>query len=414
MKIGVLTYHCVPNFGAQLQATSTVGYLIRKGHEAVVLHWYPQDLEEMYRRRVPLEQFDMAKRYVEDKLPITEICRTEKELIHVINTHDIDAIVVGSDALFKYIPMRKRKFFSKKKLKFVFRKVLSVEQLEGNPFFGGFVEGINKPIPVVAFSVSSQNCAFYLMDKKERELMKKALKNYSLITVRDEWTKNMVEDILDSKDISITPDPVFSFNQNCFFNLPSKKEILAKYHLQDKYLLFSFSTWYTNESYIKELANEAEKRGFQAVAFPMPEALFDAGINSKIGLPLCPIDWYALIKYSSGYIGERMHPIVVCLHNGVPFFAYDEYGTIKKSFWGLKKKYVQNSSKTYRVLDRAGMIDFLYAYQTKQPIPEAINVIDSIQKFDNKKCLGFASNYQQLYEKSMNDNLKLFESQYYE
>lgn len=31
MKIGILTYHCVPNFGAQLQTISTVGYVKKNG-----------------------------------------------------------------------------------------------------------------------------------------------------------------------------------------------------------------------------------------------------------------------------------------------------------------------------------------------------------------------------------------------
>ena len=48
MRIGVLTYHCPPNFGAQLQAVSTVGYLRRVGHDVIVLNWYAKDLEEMY------------------------------------------------------------------------------------------------------------------------------------------------------------------------------------------------------------------------------------------------------------------------------------------------------------------------------------------------------------------------------
>ena len=79
MKIGILTYHCVPNFGAQLQATSTVGYLKRMGHEAVVLNWYPKDLEDMYSNRIPKEQVSSHNNYTKDNLPVTDICRSEKD-----------------------------------------------------------------------------------------------------------------------------------------------------------------------------------------------------------------------------------------------------------------------------------------------------------------------------------------------
>ena len=112
MKIGILTYHCVPNFGAQLQATSTVGYLKRMGHEAVVLNWYPQDHEDMYAQRVPREQIAAHNAHTDTYLPITQKCRNEKELINVIEQNNLDAIFVGSDALFKYVPESKRKIFS--------------------------------------------------------------------------------------------------------------------------------------------------------------------------------------------------------------------------------------------------------------------------------------------------------------
>lgn len=54
----------------------------------------------------------------------------------------------------------------------------------------------------------------------------------------------------------------------------------------------------------------------------MPENDFSlSSTDVTISIPLNPIDWYALIKYSKGYIGERMHPIVVSLHNSVPFIV---------------------------------------------------------------------------------------------
>lgn len=414
MRIGVLTYHHVPNFGAQLQATSTVGYIRRMGHEAIVLNWYPSDLEEMYSKRIPHEQIESHNSYTDSNLPVTVLCRTENDLVSVIEQNAIDAIIVGSDALFKYTPKRKRRVFSKRKLRFVLRKALSVEQLEGNPFFGGFISTLKRQIPVVAFSVSSQNCPFFLMDSEEKAQMRESMNSFSHITVRDEWTKRMVEEVAGIDEIQITPDPVFSFNQNCKQTIPSKEEILKKFNLQDKYILFSFSSWYVKESYINSLAIEAENRGYQAVALPMPEGLYSAGINTQIHLPLSPLDWYAIIKYSAGYIGERMHPIVVCLHNVIPFYSFDEYGTVKKSLCGLKKEYVQSSSKTYRILERAELLDNLFSYQKKQDLPIPSVVLDRILGFARDRCQSFTISYQQLYERSMNDIMNLFLSYRYE
>lgn len=408
MKIGVLTYHCVPNFGAQLQALSTVGFLRRKGYEPVILNWYPQDLEEMYSRRVPSEQVSVHNIFTNTILPITEVCRTEKELVEIIERYGFMGIIVGSDALFKYVPLSRRCFFSIRRMRYIKRDVISVGKLEGNPFWGGFVGQLLKRIPVAAFSVSSQNCPYFEMDKQEKQKMQTSLKNYSMITVRDTWTKQMVENVLGIDSIEITPDPVFSFNENCFIQLPTKEQIIDKFHLREKYVLLSFSTKYVQDIYINEISKEVERHGLQPVAFPMPEKLFSTGVKTQINLPLNPLDWYALIKYSSGYIGERMHPIVVCLHNAVPFFSFDEYGTIQASLWGLKKEFVINSSKTYQIVNKAGLLDWYFSYKQQDDLPDAKDVVNRIIHFNSSQCSTFAKSYQEFYENAMTKIVQLF------
>ena len=98
MRIGVLTYHCVPNFGAQLQAMSTIGFLKRVGHTPVLLHWYPKDLEDVYRRRVSKEQIVCQMQFAEDNFPLSSLCRNEKQLIKEIEKQQLDMIITGSDA----------------------------------------------------------------------------------------------------------------------------------------------------------------------------------------------------------------------------------------------------------------------------------------------------------------------------
>ena len=253
MKIGILTYHCVPNFGAELQALSTVGFFRQLGYEPIVLHWYPRDLEEMYSKRIPQKQMEMHNQFALNHLPLSKRCYTEDDLVTEINRLTIDFIFVGSDALFKYKPEKNRRFFSKRKLKYIYTQSLSVEKLDGNPFFGGFISKLQKKVPACAFSVSSQNCPFQQMGFFEKRRMSKALSNFSSITVRDEWTKKMVETITKQRNIKITPDPVFSFNENLNFNI-SKEDIIRKFHLKEKYILLSFSNWYIDQSYIQEIA----------------------------------------------------------------------------------------------------------------------------------------------------------------
>ena len=412
MRIGILTYHCPPNFGAQLQAVSTIGYLKRMGHEPIIINWYAKDLEEMYSHRIPRNQLTCHEKFTKQCFPLSKKCQTEDELITEIDALNLDGIVVGSDALFKYQPLNTRRVFSKRKLKYIYHDAISCEMIKGNPFFGLFIDKLKRFVPAVAYAVSSQNCPFRRMQKKEKILMADALSHFINISVRDLWTKDMVEYVTGGKNVRICPDPVFSFNQNCIFSIPSKKEITAKYKLKDNYVLFSFSEWYVSANYINSIAKEFECHGVQPVGLPMPEKLFHSDINKNVYLPISPIDWYALIIHSQGYVGERMHPIIVCLHNSIPFFVFDEYG-IKEKKGFIKKKLIYNceSSKTYAIVSEADFIDNLHSYKSGLQLPCPKYVWNMIHSFDKLKCQQFSLTKQMEYEKGMNESIQYLKIQ---
>lgn len=404
MKIGILTYHCPPNFGAQLQALSTAGFLKKNGHDPVVLDWYASDLEEMYSRRIPKEQVICHQEFTKKYFPLSKRCRTESDLIKEIESLGIDGLIIGSDALFKYLPEKSRSVFSIKRMRFVNIKPLSCELVNGNPFFGGFLRGIKRMIPASVYAASSQNCPYEKMTIDEKISMKEALSNYKYISVRDVWTKQMIEFVTGRNDIMIYPDPVFSFNQNCYFQIPSQDEIIKKYNLKRNYVLLSFSDIFSTPEYISKIADEISIRGYQPVALPMPEKLFSADIDKKIELPLTPLEWYALIIHSCGYIGERMHPIVVCLHNAIPFYCFDEYGVKYRK--GLSSKFNQLSSKTFLIVKEAEVLDNLYSYNGGTAMPSAKKVVDTLFSFNVNQCKRFAEKERGLYELGMKVTLE--------
>lgn len=403
MKIGILTYHCVPNFGAQLQTVSTVGYLKKSVHEPVVLHWLPSDLEKRDRKNVPDVQYEAHVDFALKSMPLTRLCRTEDDVVRVIEENGIDAIVFGSDALFKYVPLAARRVFSKRKLKFVGRDVLSVEDLRSNLFWGGFMEKLHKHVPAYAFSVSSQNCPYTIMDKDERHVMRKYINSFCGVTVRDVWTQRMVENIACVEGVKITPDPVFSFNQNCYLSIPSKEEILERYGLDENYVLVSFHLGILTDDYLNRLYTLMEADGKQPVSLPMPEGFSGNKCKKNINLPLPPLDWYSLICYSKGYVGERMHPVVVSIHNNIPFVCFDEYGVVENKLLGFKKKYVKESSKIYDILSRAGLLNSWIAYNGDVPTPK--DVMARLRAFDKLKCMEFSERYRHLYDESMKEVL---------
>lgn len=85
------------------------------------------------------------------------------------------------------------------------------------------------------------------------------------------------------------------------------------------------------------------------VVLTMPnEMTFEHPFSRTIESPLSPLEWYNLIKYSSGYIG-KICIIVIALHYSVPFYAFDTYNIVKYKFFVNKK-----SSKIYDIVDRPG------------------------------------------------------------
>lgn len=403
MRIGILTYHCVTNFGAQLQTLSTIGYLKKKGFEPIVLNWFPLDLEEFYRRECPQIQFEEHFNFAQNEMPVSKLCRTLTDLCSEIDLLNLDAILIGSDALFDYVPIKTRRYFKFTKLKYIYRNITSNHDLP-NPFWGSFNDLISKKIPYSGFSISSQNCPYKKLNKDELKETERLLNGFTLISVRDQWTKEMVEYISGRTDCFITPDPVFNFNNNND-RIIEKNSLLQKYNLPEDYILISFYGNILSDDFVNRIIKNIEsKTGISCVSFPMPRKLRRFSTKYAIDLPMPTLDWYYLIKYSKGYIGELMHPIIVSIHNNVPFFCFDQYGIINTVIPRLWKKYVPESSKIYDILDRAGLLDCCCPYFYADTItPES--VVDRFLSFDKKKCNDFALKQSELYKKGMDLHL---------
>lgn len=398
-NVGILTYFSLPNFGAQLQATSTVGYLKKKGYNPILINWYPKDLQDMYRRRVPEIQIEYHLSYAK-LLPVSRKCDTIDDVEDVIKELNIHILIIGSDALFKYVPLNCRRYFDFRSFRFRKREIYSDQEYSNNPFWGDFSDEFINDCKILICSVSCQNSPFYKLGKKEKKDLHTLVNKFDYISVRDEWTKAMLYYIDAGKKVYLSPDPVFSFNQNMYFELPSKEDIMAKYCLPSNYVLLSFRLNILPKEYILQICENLKHNGLIPVAFPMPEGLKDYGIENRIDLPLPILDWYSLIKYSKGYIGERMHPVICAIHNNVPFFSFDEYGVVKTlipKFWKIHK---WNSSKLFHIITRAGLDSNICSYYSGH-IPSAKDVCSSLLNMDLNLLSEFAAQMRSEYEDNM-------------
>ncbi len=408
MKIGILTFANVPNFGANLQALSTVEYLKAHGHDPVLIKWEPEDFSArftgMERQPQPAAHF----RFVREHLPWTSLCRDDREICEVIERDGIEAVIIGSDAVLQCPSLWSRIDFPTKKV-FRINKVTS-ERLYPNAFWGTFQSGLKRHIPMAIMSASSQNSPYKSHSRRTLKAMGRSLGGFDYISVRDRWTRDLVRYVsAGTIDPVITPDPVFAFNYNCEGFIPSRRSILEHFGLPERYALVSMKcVMLDRPEWMDGLKAKAAEAGLTCVALPMPTGVdFKHTFDYEIPTPLSPLDWYALIKYASAYIGENMHPVVVALHNAVPTYCFDTYGSLRFARMVVDEK----SSKIHDIMDVFGVLDHRINALTRfWRCPSPSEVIDSILSFDREVCQRKARDYYAAYEAMMEEILKVFEN----
>jgi hypothetical protein len=405
MKIGLLAYHSVCNFGAMLQLLSTYMFLKNHGHEPMVINWVAKDLEEYYTQNTPISQIENQKKLRLKLWKETCLCHTIKDVANIISTEHIEAVIIGSDAVAQHHTLFER-------IVFPCRNIVAINSVTSdvvfpNPFWGIWTDYLDKPVPVALMSAASQDSKYKYISKKLRKQMKERIMAYSYVSVRDMDTQKMFSFITEGLCCPpVTPDPVFAFNQNANTLVPSKEELMKKYGLSDKYILISFKNERrsnVSQTWLNKLQNIAKRNGIQCVSLPFSTSRSAGELEKEIVLPLNPIDWYALLKYSCGYIGNNMHPIVVCIHNAVPFFSFDNYGTRHAN--GLFCD--SSTSKIRHILKVADLLDNRIASNSlfrRTPSPD--HVLKKLQTFDKAKCTTFAQGYLCKYNEMMTTILK--------
>jgi len=348
MRVGILTFAAVPNFGANLQALSTFHYFKNQGHDPIVINWMPSEFKESLEKLCKTNnQSACHLLFVKETMIFTSECEDSKDVARIIDDNKIDVIVVGSDAVLQHHSLLERIHFPAKKIFWVHK--MSKTRLFPNPFWGDFSPYLKKKVPMAIMSASSQGSKYGLFMGSIRKKMFERLREFSFISVRDDWTKKMVSFISGRKIIpEVTPDPVFAFNYNCGHLIPSRDDILNKFGLPQKYVLFSLlHKSLVPYEWMNEFNDAATENGYSVVVLPMPNGVgYEHPFEYEVSTPLSPLDWYALIRYSCGYIGQNMHPTVVALANSVPVYCFDSY--VLPKWFGLLAN--DAASKVFHIL----------------------------------------------------------------
>ena len=400
MKIGILTFHWVYNFGANLQAYSTYSNIRKRGHDPIIINWVPEDDEFIQNCQAAPSQIEQHKAF-NKMMNSTKLCRNDKEIADEIIRLGIEAIIVGSDAVWNIAKPR----LSRSTLKMI--QPLSDHRFP-NPFFGSFQRYLNKQVPMAALSVSMQNANYRKFSKDIKEIAT-TLKQFTRIYVRDSWAQKAVGFFTNSEIIpTISPDPVFAFNDGVE-SIPSKETICQKYAIPEDYVLLSFSKNPLSckefkKEWLDELITEFEAAGYNVVNLEKIVDNLPLDCKYKVEGGINPLDWFSLIRYSRGYVGVLMHPIVVSLHNNVPFFSFDTYG-LTNMFGHLRKE----SSKIYHIVGSAGLLDNYHSCSVYNKLPKPEYVVDRIKHFDLSKESAFLQEKSRQFSIMIDDIIASFE-----
>lgn len=377
MKVGILTYHYVYNFGANLQALSTLYYFLSRGYDAKIIDWQPNDTKSVYD-----EITEKCQREAHEKVwkyyKLTRRCNTNESVLSVIDDEQFDAVIIGSDAVLQYRPILSDLMITRKLIPHFFYRLQ--EQSFPNPFLGLINENEMK---VAYMSVSAQNAPFKTLTFIEKKRIRDYFKGIGFVTVRDIWTQDYIRKIERKRRVPvITPDPVFAFNYNCDSFLKNEEELFwEKYSFlaNKKYILVSFKNKIgpKNSGWVKSFDTIASQNGYEVYSLPFPQENNTFNLNQQIRMPVSPLEWYLLIKNSQGYVGNNMHPIVSSIHNRVPFFVFDHY--TGKNLIGSKSYLYQ--SKVYDLLNNLGLINYYYNTNGDGIEPSPESVFESLVNF---------------------------------
>lgn len=398
-KFGILTYHWVSNFGAQLQTLSTYKCIEKSGNMPIIINWIPDDLKKYYDKYVSKEQNEAHASYAcTHYINITRVCKDKYDIARVIDEECIDVVIVGSDAVFSYTPFWSRFVLSRRGFRYI---KPNMDFDCPNPFWGDFYDLVKRPLKLVSMSASAQNTPYRkIINKKEKIKFELALNKFSYISVRDIWTQKMISHVTCGACLpKITPDPVFAFEYNVEPSYDNYvRQILG---IEGDYVLLSLSGSYCNLEWEKELERLFAQKGITLIGLPQTNKNFVKVLKMNISFPLDPIQWYNIIKHASGYIGELMHPVLVSLHNAVPVYVFDNYGFKKGGMFDM------DSSKSYQIIKRFGLETNYYNKLYNKSFPTPQIVLERILSFDKVACSMESKKIYNDYRLMINDILSI-------
>ncbi|MDJ1434195.1 polysaccharide pyruvyl transferase family protein [Halostagnicola sp. A-GB9-2] len=334
-KIGILTYHNNENRGAILQA-----YCLQQALSSV----YPGTVEVIeYRtkskergRRISIvlknqlskvhKQFRdrrIVEEYIESELSTSDnsiVTDDHNAAVEWLEAQDYDALVTGSDEIWKVIPEKRGRILSKFSGKRPFPNAY---------FLDPRLSGVK-----AAYAASANRTDIDQLSPNEREQMSELLSNYDLISVRDSHTEQVLAE-LGIHDVVRVPDPTLL----CAVPSTDPKPILEANGIDTDSPILGIHS--PNYKVFEDICDHYRDRGFQIVT-PKTSPFADTELKGE----LHPYEYYALYDEFDMVATNSLHSTIFSIKSGIPFTTID-VGT----------RYVKLESKTYSLLEEFGLLN---------------------------------------------------------
>ena len=92
MKIGLLTYHWVANYGANLQTLSTYCYLENNGYTPIIINWVPDDAMASYKESASEEQIKTHREFIARRCKLTREFSKQSEIEVILKENSFQKI----------------------------------------------------------------------------------------------------------------------------------------------------------------------------------------------------------------------------------------------------------------------------------------------------------------------------------
>lgn len=359
-RISIITFWGVPNYGAFAQAYALnnvlkqmypeyevehIGYLKKEHYDtyytkkkpALIIEGTPKEIafyKSIYRyfKRWIQFPFKKVKDYSLFKQAWSGINHIDILDEEKLEAYDWDMIVTGSDVVWQF----------------------------STAMYGVDYHLIGKGLKANKLIAYAASCG----DQKGNlpNFASDMLNRYNAISVRDTFSKNLVEPLLESKEaVPIVLDPTL------LYDFPNDPNIIT--FDKGKYI-FVYGLWFKKET-AREIKKYAKKHQLEIIGVGHAPEWCDKRINE-----IDPFAWIGMFKNAEFVVTDTFHGLMFCLIYNKRFYFYQQPYVRNRSAWilektGLDKLFLQEGFNLQK------MLEFNWDYEKINDILKSYKVLST-------------------------------------